>query len=395
MRYLNPLDLFKIPLKSISELDSITIKKSKKRILAEIELSDDNSINIKNQKFNKSDILKSFDELEDDNKKEFYFFLYNYKELNNFLFNGETKFFINFRHESIFNLSKFIDFISPYYAPKYSELLIKALEKKSVKALNILNSLPLLVNNDFKDQAFQGTYNYIQNKIKWLEQISKNIKNETSEYNEENICKLDENIKDKIHHQSINLLPFYFQESRNNLSFALRNLSIDIFNNIGDAEVSISMIRFALGIKIDGLSNDKIRHDLTKIEEINLERKETEKYEPTLKKYALLFVNSKKFIEKIDNKDIRPTIVLQELQKNIDIFELNSLPSLFDEVRIQLALTLRNLSVSTWNMCNDVETSIIFIEMALKIEIPNDLKNKIEEDKYSLSSLLEEKKKVW
>lgn len=282
MRYLNPFDLLNTKINSVSEINIIDVKKSKKRILAEIELSDDASISIKNIKFFKSDCLKAFDELEDKDKLEFYFFIYQYQELNNFLYNGVTKFFVNFRHESIFDLPEFIDFLSPYFAPKYTYVLLKVLEKKSCKALEILNSIPILVNTEYLDHAFHGAYNFIQNIIKWIDNISKEIKNGTSVYNEDNIEKLIENFNQKIHIKTINLLPSYFQEVRNNLSYALRNLSINIFNNIGDSEASVKLLQYALNIKIDDLIKNNFQKDLSQIEEINTERKETEKYEPII-----------------------------------------------------------------------------------------------------------------
>ncbi|MGD9486921.1 MAG: hypothetical protein AB7W47_02795 [Calditrichaceae bacterium] len=168
MKYLNPFDLLDIQLTSLSQLDSLLIKKSKKKILAEIELSDTESITINKIEFSKSEVLNSFDHFESNNKVEFFYFLYNYKELNNFLYFGETKFFIHFRQEYIFKSPDFIELLSPYYAPKFNNLLLKALKKKSVKALNILKSVPLLVSAKHSDKAYQAAYTYLLQKIKWL-----------------------------------------------------------------------------------------------------------------------------------------------------------------------------------------------------------------------------------
>jgi len=387
MKFLNPFDLLNIPINSLSELDPSMIKKAKRKILAEIELSDYNYISFKGIELSKFDILNSFDELGDSNKKEFYFFLYNYKELNNFLFNGETKFFVRFRQESIFTLSEFIDFISPYYAPKYSTVLLMALEKKSEKALRILNNIPLLINDKYIDQAYKDAHNYIKNKINWIDKISKEIKNETSGYDERNIANLIDNLKNEIHQQTLNLLPTYFQESINNLAFAIRNLSIKIFNNIGDSEAALEVLKISIGLNIDGLTRDKIQKDLIQINEINEERKEIAKHEPLLQKYAKIFIKLRFYIKELDENESTPDLIYDNVKNIINIDELNSLPELFDEVRNQIIYGLRNLSVSSWNNHSDADTAIKLIEMAKFINTDAETKALLKEDLDKLNKL--------
>ncbi|MGD9487147.1 MAG: hypothetical protein AB7W47_03955 [Calditrichaceae bacterium] len=142
------------------------------------------------------------------------------------------------------------------------------------------------------------------------------------------------------------------------------------------------------------MTKDNIEKDLLQIENIINERKETEKYEPILKKFARIIIHSKKLIEQMDNKNTNPKTVLEEIQQSVSIIELNSLPNVFDEVKIQFAYTLRNLSVAIWNAYNDEESAITLIILALEIDTPNEIIEKLDEEYNHLLSFREEKKKL-
>ena len=128
MNFINPIDLFKLTKTDPSTIDTGLIKKAKKRLQADIELSDIDYIEYKGIKVSKTDIDRVVNELEDKEKIEFYSFIANYKELNEFLINGSPELFSNFRHESIFKLKGFITFISPYFAEKYDLCIFKSFE---------------------------------------------------------------------------------------------------------------------------------------------------------------------------------------------------------------------------------------------------------------------------
>jgi len=112
--YINPIALLNFTAESDIGLDSYTIRKAKRSLIADIELSDTNAINFNGVELTKSDCLRVIDELDDKDKKDFHYFIFEHKPLLNFLTNGDLTFFTNYKIESIYKLPEFINFISPY-----------------------------------------------------------------------------------------------------------------------------------------------------------------------------------------------------------------------------------------------------------------------------------------
>ncbi len=65
MIYINPIEILELKDKEVNEIDSSIIKKSKRRLFADIDLSDSGFYEYNGQKLTKSDCEKAIDELED------------------------------------------------------------------------------------------------------------------------------------------------------------------------------------------------------------------------------------------------------------------------------------------------------------------------------------------
>ncbi len=127
MNFVNPFELL-----DVAETDAVSIKKAKKRKLAEFDLSDDGIIEVGNQKVTKSDFIRAIDELDNNDKAEFYLFVKNNPRLNAFLTNGDISFFTNFRQESIYSDVNFINFVSPYFAEQYNKVLLETYQNDNL-----------------------------------------------------------------------------------------------------------------------------------------------------------------------------------------------------------------------------------------------------------------------
>jgi hypothetical protein len=110
--YINPIELLNLEVEISSGMNSLSIRKAKKTLLAEIELGDSNTISYMGLELTKADCLWAIDELDDREKKDFHLFIYQNKDLHNFLVHGDVGFFKNYKVESIYKLPEFVDFIS-------------------------------------------------------------------------------------------------------------------------------------------------------------------------------------------------------------------------------------------------------------------------------------------
>lgn len=115
MTFINPIEILALEQTDISLINSTIIKKAKRKVQVEIELAENGVYNYQGVRLTKSDCERAIDELEDYNKKSYYWIIANNKFLNGFLSAGDEKLFSSFKQESIYKDKAFINFISPYY----------------------------------------------------------------------------------------------------------------------------------------------------------------------------------------------------------------------------------------------------------------------------------------
>ena len=129
MQYINPIEILKLSyVEDVSQIDGDMIKKAKRKLFADIDLSDNGLYNYYGLQLSKGDCERAINELSNNDLKEFYLYLTSNKKLNEFLVNGNENLFDNFKQDSIFKLGDFVNFISPYYAPKFDKSLSTAFQ---------------------------------------------------------------------------------------------------------------------------------------------------------------------------------------------------------------------------------------------------------------------------
>jgi hypothetical protein len=126
MQYINPIEILGLSnVEDTTSIDNEIVKKAKRKLFADIDLSDNGLFEYYGLQLTKGDCEKVIDELTNNELKEFYLYLATNKKLNSFLVNGNNDFFANFKQDSIFKLPEFVKFISPYFAPKFDKALLK------------------------------------------------------------------------------------------------------------------------------------------------------------------------------------------------------------------------------------------------------------------------------
>ncbi len=259
MHYINPYELLGINAANLSELDSKTVMKEKKKLLYEIELSDKDSIKHNGIELTKSDCLKAIDDLDNRNKREFHFFIFQNKPLNDFLSKGSIIFFEQYQIESIYKLSEFLDFISPYFASQYDKILSENFRKQNITAVSKIISLKPITNEVFFESCYKSTYSIIRNLDCEINGIIKEVELKQSAFLKNNFYGLDSVIAEKVNVDLINLLPAYFQSLRNQLAQSIRNLARDINNEPYYLyEPAYKIIKIANSFSTDGLVKQTI-----------------------------------------------------------------------------------------------------------------------------------------
>ncbi|MDW8297247.1 MAG: hypothetical protein RMJ97_10250 [Raineya sp.] len=363
MKFINPYEVLELDTPDNSE-----VKKAKRRKLTEFDLSDDGSIEFKNIKIHKADFIKATDELDNEQKSQFYWSIKNNPELSNFLLSGDTCFFTNYQTQRIFSNPDFVEFVSPYFAYQYNKVIFLTFKEGNISLLKKLVANPILVSHTQIDKAYQSLREFINNQIQELHQIRTDIENEETHYEEDSVEDVFSDLQEMINVNIYNVLPTYFQSQRNEIAQKLRNISVAVFNNLNSSEVALQIIKFALQLNINNLTKQKLEKDYNQITEIHKERAEAEKYAPILFKYALAIRQLQELIQGTENNN-NTSELISKVNGLVNIDDLNKQPDVFDEIREQVALAIRALSVAVFNEHSDLETATSLIKIAQKVNV--------------------------
>ena len=366
--YVNPIEILGLSnATNTISIDNEIIKKAKRKLFADIDLSDNGVLEYYGLQLTKGNCEKAIDELTNNDIKEFYLYLANNKPLNEFLVNGKEEIFKNFKQDSIFKLPEFVSFISPYFAPKIDKVLLSAFENDNVELTKaILNSLTLIVQADL-NLAFKSVSNNIQNKIDEIDKITKDIKNEKSAYDEDDIEEVVQLVKDYFPTNTLNCLPQYFQSQILKIAKSINYLQLSIWGAFDNRQVPNDLLEYLLSLNIGGLERPTFENNYKFVKSKNDERIEQAKNAPVLRRYALYLIQTKTKIVELENKTTTPSILISWVNSTISIDDLNNLPNVFDEIKNQVALSLRAMSEEIWKTFSNIDISIDLINKANNI----------------------------
>ena len=368
MQYINPVEILQLSnVADSSQIDSDTIKKAKRRLFADIDLSDDGHYDYYGLQLSKGDCEKAINELSNNDLKEFYLYLTSNKKLNEFLVNGNESVFDSFKQDSIFKLPDFINFISPYYAPKFDKALSSAFEDEDVELLKSILKTSFLISQNNVNTAYKGVSNILQNRLIEVSEIRTDIKNEESVYDDDDIHEVVDLVTDYFPTDPLNCLPNYFQSQILKIANEINYLNVAIWDNFDNTQVSQDLLEHILTLNIEGLNKPTFQKNYEIVKRKNQERIEEERNAPILRRYAGYLIQSKSKLEEIENKTLTPSSLLSWVNSSISIADVNRLPRTFDEIKNQVALSLRAMSVEVWNSYSNIDVSIDLINKANSI----------------------------
>jgi hypothetical protein len=387
MSFVNPLEILNIAHFDISAINSDLIKKEKRKLFAEIELSDEGIIEYNGLSLNKSDCEHAVDQLEYKDRIEYYHFLANNNLLNNFLINGDMLFFESFKQESIYKLTDFLNFIQPYFTPQFDKALKNAFLEKNENQLDVILKTSFLISPSKINEAFKSVDLELSNRIKSLDKITSKIKDESTEYTNDSIDEVLSIVEDFFPVKLLNKLPVYFQSQINKIATAINQLQIIIWNEFNTTIVSLRLLEHLLALNLESVSKPVFQNNYEIVRKAHEEKIEQKRNAPILQKWASALVEIQAKIKRTENNEIESKSVFGDVFNLISVQELNALPSFANEIRTQIGLSLRSLSIACWNCQNDIKSALALINLALQIDVVEDVKHKFIQDQKELLEL--------
>lgn len=391
MIFTNPIEILNLAAYEISDIDSSLIKKAKRRIFAEIELSDDGLLHKNGNSFTRSDLDLAINQLDDPDILELFHYIANYKDLQNFLSHQDEDYILNFRMEAMYLLPYFISFISPYFAYSFDKVVYKTYLNGTDQYFKKVNSIKLLLTTTDMSAAYKSLSNHLNTKKNELDNITAAIRNKTTPYTNITISAVINKYKTALSPLKINSLPEFYQELRNQIAYSFRNVSVNIYNVFDDSLLSLEISKYSLLFNVTGLTKDELTKDFEEIQRLHNEKAENKKNEAIITKYIEIIEAGDAIAEQVKNRTTNATNAIYWVNTKIPFSELNALPSSLDEIKSQVALVVKRLSVIVWNTFEDNDTSIRLIEKALSITIADEtVKKSLNEAKARLLELKQE-----
>ena len=261
MNYLNPLAALEIAIEDAAEgLDAAFLKKQKKRLLAEFELNDATTIELRGQDLDRTAVLQLFEELEDEKILAHHLAILKNPSLMTFLEEASLDYFYSGEADQLAaNSSVFLKFIGPYFARQYNRRLVHALKQLDWEEIHIMSQHPLAIPNRYHAVAYQDAYRFLHGKIQEIESRTLAITNgkapggEIQEYCDEMLI------------TAMNHLPSYFAGTRDSYAIALEGLAIAVHNEHKRARLGIFILKQGLKLSISADAQARLQHILDQL----------------------------------------------------------------------------------------------------------------------------------
>ncbi|MDP4265119.1 MAG: hypothetical protein Q8941_21505 [Bacteroidota bacterium] len=395
MNFINPIEILHLQNAAYAgSIDTDIIKREKRKLFTEIELSDNGFYHYNGVDITKSDCERVINELDNEEKKEFYYYLTTNPSLNDFLTTSNEKLFSSFSQESIYKIPEFIAFINPFFSERFDKILLRAFKANDTKLLASILRTQILVNQPNINVAFKSVSNEIKSRIDEVNKMTEEIKNKDRECDEESIKQIVSVVKNAFPVELINSLPSYFQSQINKIGSAINYLDVAIDNEFGISVSSVRLMEHLLKLNIESVGKKTFENNFKITKRRYDEKIEQEKNAPLLKKWAIVLQRIRVIDDEVENKTTPSNLVIPKLGEIFSIQELNSLPSFAQEIKMQIAFSIRSLSISIWNKQGDIKNSLKTIDLVLLIDSDTESKIKFQKDKADLLALQEKYKGV-
>ena len=280
--YVSPFELLQIEEdEDTGELEIKEIQKAKKILLQEIELEDGIVEWMPNLKIDRSRAIKLADELTDETLRYYHAQVYQCKPLLNFLSRGDVSLFLYDKDEvptgllSVFvGNEEFARWLSEIFSKQYDALFAAALLSKNIDVIEAILDGRRFVIPEYEDKCFTTGIRYSSDFLTELK-----VEQEKVEKTKPAIQTIRFVLSNKNLGRILEVLPPAFQEVQAEAAQMIRNISIDIYNHHGDADLAKEVLGMAENFARKSPSfRLRLEKDIAKLNELIAKEKKDESY---------------------------------------------------------------------------------------------------------------------
>ncbi|WP_436490412.1 hypothetical protein [Chitinophaga sp. ARDCPP14] len=225
MKYVNPLSFLEaVHGGPVDTGNSAALSLLRKKMLAELELSDDKQLKVNDWVFNKHQLLQFFDQLSAGNELRYHAQIAADPVLLHFLETGDIT--GRFANNPLYEEHAFLKFISPYYEPLFTNAVLDSLKHQRLQNTSHLFANPWLLDGEHTTTSYGRIFRYLrvlEEQVKIV--ITKLRAAEVIPWKELSVFANITLI------QQLNVLPREFHEFRSDYGICLINLGLATYRD--------------------------------------------------------------------------------------------------------------------------------------------------------------------
>lgn len=266
MKYLNPFAfLEKMNGGPVAADDAAAVSLLRKKMLAELELSEEKVLRTGAQWLSKNDLLHFFDELQSPERLHFYQQINNDTALSVFLETGELAGLFN--ENPVYNTPSFLAFIAPFYEPLFTAAVVNSIRQQQAPLLQQLYANPLLMDGGHQHHSYDKIFRALQEPYRILEDAEARRRlNPGSHWREAAPYAGLQQVR------VLNALPDIFQEFRNDYGILMINFALAL-DGTRENKKALEILRAVKTLQCGAYVREETERYFQQLEEKAISRK--------------------------------------------------------------------------------------------------------------------------
>ena len=224
--YISPLGM--LDMNGRTSFDKKDFLLAKKKMLAELELSGETTVNINGKQLSKNDIVIFFDHLQQTENLAYHQAVAEDKVLLHFLEGATKSPSEDLTNNPLYWDPRFIDWISPYYCTSYCKVSKDCYQALDTQGWTKLMSYPILMNLRYREKTLMFIEGYTEQNIELLKELHDSGKSKNPDAASLNLV---EKLCDyRLVNMLVQLPEERFGSQRDEYAFSMMQVLIDVFN---------------------------------------------------------------------------------------------------------------------------------------------------------------------
>ena len=374
--------------------EASAFRRMRRRVLAEFELAEDDVVEIHGVEVHKSQAREALNELRNKRLRSHHLFIYRNPGLCRFLMTGDLEYFENGGLSDgnwtgdAGNIG-FLEFVVPSFAEQFSGQLRRAVKKKDVETIEMLFSAKLLVPAGYEDRLYGDTHNYLKSRWEQLLRKATETLNAGLESPKKR-RKMVEKICQLVPPVILNVFPEYFAEVRNRIGKQMSVVAVQLYNEYDSIELAERLLEREGELSLNQVERDQLEKNRETLRFHKLAKEISELLEMCQNErdphQTEVFGKTPPALPK--RTELKLLTEGKEILDEVDVDSLNDLPPELAQIRENVALMLRNLSVAIWNNTDPNDGAKVaqrLLRRACTIDTKPDTAAQLKEDRKNIN----------